>query len=93
MPFYMSLVIGNVACSAYPIEQLDSINSKTGELNEVSALNLIVFGVRYISLLPSISITAILKWKMFDFYDIIANIICIYIINYFSEKNRALRFD
>ena len=38
--------IGNVCCSAYPIEQLDSINSKTGELNTQSALNLIVFGVR-----------------------------------------------
>ena len=36
---------GNVTCSAYPIAQLDSIDSKTGELNTVSALNLIVFGV------------------------------------------------
>ena len=45
--FHILLFLGNVACSAYPIEQLDSINSKTGELNEVSALNLIVFGVRY----------------------------------------------
>ena len=42
--------IGNVTCSAYPIEQLDSINSETGELNTVSALNLIVFGVRSNSL-------------------------------------------
>ena len=41
------MVTGNVTCSAYPIEQLDSINSKTGDLNEVSALNLIVFGVRF----------------------------------------------
>ena len=37
--------IGNVCCSAYPIEQLDSIDSSTGELNPQSALNLIVFGV------------------------------------------------
>ena len=37
--------IGNVTCSAYPIEQLDSIDSQTGDLNTVSALNLIVFGV------------------------------------------------
>ena len=37
---------GNVTCSAYPIAQLDSIDSNTGELNPVSALNLIVFGVR-----------------------------------------------
>ncbi len=41
--FYTS---GNVTCSAYPIEQLDTINSSTGELNLRSALNLIVFGVR-----------------------------------------------
>ena len=39
------LSLGNVTCSAYPIAQLDSIDSKTGELNPVSALNLIVFGV------------------------------------------------
>ena len=38
---------GNVTCSAYPIAQLDSIDSKTGELNTVSALNLIVFGVSF----------------------------------------------
>ena len=81
------MLIGNVACSAYPIEQLDSINSKTGELNEVSALNLIVFGVRYISLQPSISMPDILEWKMFEFYYIIAKIICMYIIIYFAEKN------
>ena len=37
--------IGNVCCSAYPIEQLDSINSSNGELQIQSALNLIVFGV------------------------------------------------
>ena len=40
-------ILGNVTCSAYPIAQLDSIDSKTGELNPVSALNLIVFGVSY----------------------------------------------
>ena len=40
--------IGNVCCSAYPIEQLDTINSKTGELNTQSALNLIVFGVSWL---------------------------------------------
>ena len=36
---------GNVCCSAYPIEQMDSINSSSGELQTESALNLIVFGV------------------------------------------------
>ena len=42
--------IGNVCCSAYPIEQMDSINTKTGEINTQSALNLIVFGVSFISI-------------------------------------------
>ena len=42
----LSTNLGNVTCSAYPIEQLDTINSSTGELNLRSALNLIVFGVR-----------------------------------------------
>ncbi len=37
--------LGNVCCSAYPIEQVDSINSENGELQTQSALNLIVFGV------------------------------------------------
>ncbi len=45
--------IGNVCCSAYPIEQLDTINSSTGELNMQSALNLIVFGVSYLTGLPT----------------------------------------
>ena len=80
--FYISLVIGNVACSAYPIEQLDSINSKTGELNEVSALNLIVFGVRYISLQHSVAIPDILKRKMFDLYYII----WVYILFFYRKK-------
>ena len=46
--------IGNVCCSAYPIEQMDSINTKTGELNTQSALNLIVFGVRNVLALSMI---------------------------------------
>ena len=55
------LFSGNVTCSAYPIEQLDSINSKTGELNEVSALNLIVFGVS----------GSVANYTLMGFYDLI----------------------
>ena len=36
--------LGNVTCSAYPLEYLDTIHSETGELQTKSALNLIVFG-------------------------------------------------
>ena len=36
--------LGNVTCSAYPLRYLDTIHSDTGELNTISALNLIVFG-------------------------------------------------
>ena len=43
-------ISGNVCCSAYPIEQMDSINSASGELQTESALNLIVFGVSIIYL-------------------------------------------
>ena len=46
LPEVPQCIIGNVCCSAYPIEQLDTINASTGELNMQSALNLIVFGVR-----------------------------------------------
>ena len=36
--------LGNVTCSAYPLEYLDTIHSESGELQTKSALNLIVFG-------------------------------------------------
>ena len=36
--------LGNVTCSAYPLEYLDTIHSDSGELQTKSALNLIVFG-------------------------------------------------
>ena len=42
---FRNFISGNVCCSAYPIEQMDSINSSSGELQTESALNLIVFGV------------------------------------------------
>lgn len=36
--------LGNVTCSAYPLEFLDTIHSENGGLQTKSALNLIVFG-------------------------------------------------
>ena len=40
-----SFQIGNVVCAAYPLTVVDTIDVHTGELNERSALNMIVFGV------------------------------------------------
>ena len=34
--------LGNVTCSAYPLEYLDTIHSDTGELQTKSALNLVI---------------------------------------------------
>lgn len=60
--------IGNVCCSAYPIEQLDTINAQTGELNIQSALNLIVFGHRteHLDLIEGVVVDLLqTKWKSF----------------------------
>ncbi|XP_059093541.1 transient receptor potential cation channel subfamily V member 5-like isoform X2 [Tigriopus californicus] len=60
--------IGNVCCSAYPIEQLDTINSETGNLNMRSALNLIVFGdlTEHLDLIEGVVVDLLLtKWKSF----------------------------
>ena len=60
--------IGNVCCSAYPIEQMDSINSQDGELQTQSALNLIVFGplIEHLDLIEGIIVDLLqTKWKSF----------------------------
>ena len=60
--------IGAVCCSAYPIEQLDTINSSTGEINLMSALNLIVFGekVEHLDLIEGVVVDLLqTKWKSF----------------------------
>ncbi|XP_076042112.1 uncharacterized protein LOC143026009 [Oratosquilla oratoria] len=36
--------IGNITCAAYPLEDLDTINYRTGETQKKSALNLITYG-------------------------------------------------
>lgn len=41
---------GSVTCSAYPLENTDSINSITGNLDSNSALALAVYGVIIFSL-------------------------------------------
>ena len=39
-------IFGNVTCAAYPLEDIDTIKSSTGEINPHSALYQIVYGVR-----------------------------------------------
>lgn len=36
---------GNVTCGAYALNQLDSIDTVTGDIDKDSVLNLVVFGV------------------------------------------------
>ena len=43
-----SLITGNVTCAAYPLDYFDTINTKTGDSDTKSALNLISFGVSFI---------------------------------------------
>ncbi|KAG8202146.1 hypothetical protein JTE90_010505 [Oedothorax gibbosus] len=38
--------LGNITCAAYPLDDIDTINSKTGEINKLSVLNLVVYGER-----------------------------------------------
>ena len=65
--------IGNVCCSAYPIEQLDSINSSTGELQTQSALNLIVFGVSRITVFKVRHF--LVEIKLYEFKKLSFNIV------------------
>lgn len=37
---------GGVTCAAYPLQYIDTIEERTGELNKLSALSLIVYGVK-----------------------------------------------
>ncbi len=36
---------GDVVCSAYPLDKIDSIDQETGQINQDSALALIAYGV------------------------------------------------
>lgn len=37
--------IGSITCAAYPLSQIDTIDTTTGNISKNSALNLVVFGV------------------------------------------------
>ena len=60
--------LGNVTCSAYPLRYLDTIDSDTGELNTISALNLIVFGAKleHLDLIEYVVVDLLrVKWNSF----------------------------
>ena len=60
--------VGNVTCSAYPLRYLDTIDSDTGELNTISALNLIVFGphLEHLDLIEYVVVDLLrVKWESF----------------------------
>ena len=60
--------LGNVTCSAYPLKYLDTIDSDTGELNPISALNLIVFGpkLEHLDLIEYVIVDLLkVKWETF----------------------------
>ena len=60
--------LGNVTCSAYPLKYLDTIHSETGELQTMSALNLIVFGAKleHLDLIEYVIVDLLkVKWKSF----------------------------
>lgn len=41
----IKFVPGSIACAAYPLGQIDTIDIETGHISKNSALNLVVFGV------------------------------------------------
>lgn len=40
------IFLGSITCAAYPLAQIDTIDLETGHISKISALNLVVFGVR-----------------------------------------------
>lgn len=47
--------IGATTCAAYPLDQVDTIDTKTGLISKDSALNLVVFGVSQIKAQPLVN--------------------------------------
>lgn len=41
---------GSITCAAYPLSQIDTIDTKNGQISKTSVLNSVVFGVSIISI-------------------------------------------
>lgn len=60
--------LGSVTCAAYPLEQIDTICGRTGNISKDSALNLVVFGDKdeHLELLDGVLIDLLkTKWNTF----------------------------
>ncbi|CRK93055.1 CLUMA_CG006509, isoform A [Clunio marinus] len=60
--------LGSITCAAYPLEQLDTIDTKTGNISKDSTLNLVVFGDKdeHLDLLEGVLIDLLkVKWETF----------------------------
>lgn len=60
--------LGSITCAAYPLSQIDTIDSDTGNISKDSALNLVVFGDKdeHLELLDGILIDLLkTKWNTF----------------------------
>ncbi|XKL66119.1 hypothetical protein PGB90_009539 [Kerria lacca] len=60
--------IGSITCAAYPLTQIDTIDNKTGNISNTSALNLVVFGDKdeHLELMDGVLIDLLnAKWNTF----------------------------
>ncbi|XP_017777075.1 PREDICTED: transient receptor potential cation channel subfamily V member 5 [Nicrophorus vespilloides] len=60
--------IGSITCAAYPLNQIDTIDTKTGHISKTSALNLVVFGDKdeHLELMDGVLIDLLnAKWNTF----------------------------
>lgn len=60
--------IGSITCAAYPLNQIDTIDTETGNISRTSALNLVVFGDKdeHLELMDGVLIDLLnAKWNTF----------------------------
>ncbi|XP_034948098.1 transient receptor potential cation channel subfamily V member 5 [Chelonus insularis] len=60
--------IGSITCAAYPLHQVDTIDTNTGAINNISALNLVVFGDKdeHLELMDGVLVDLLnAKWNTF----------------------------
>uniref|UniRef100_T1IIR8 Ion transport domain-containing protein n=1 Tax=Strigamia maritima TaxID=126957 RepID=T1IIR8_STRMM len=86
--------LGGIVCAAYPLQHIDTVDTTTGEINNVSALNLIVYGEKegHIDMMDGMIMDLLnAKWNSFvkfRFYKSFA-LFCLYFI--FSMASMVLR--
>ncbi|XP_076317124.1 transient receptor potential cation channel subfamily V member 5-like isoform X2 [Tachypleus tridentatus] len=82
--------LGSITCAAYPLEEIDTIDNRTGEINKVSALNLVVYGdnIAHLEMLEGLLVDLLnAKWNgfvKFRFYRQFAIFLVYFIISIVS---------